>query len=104
MTKQSLSISHVRSRDRIPVRILTRLGVMGGTLRATVTDLSTEGFEARTALPLAVGTQLSILLPPLGHVDAVVRWVGRGAFGCRFIGTGLTGRRLLSVLQTAQDA
>ena len=102
MTRQALAISHVRSRDRTPICILTRVEAMGGTMRATVTDLSAEGFQARTALPLAPGARLSILLPPLGHLEAEVRWFHRGTAGCRFTGAGLTGRSLLSVMRTAR--
>lgn len=74
-----------RSQPRRSLRLETS-GVVPGGLEANVTihNLSAAGLLLETELDLHEGDTLSIDLPGVGHVDAVIVWQSGKLFGCAF--------------------
>lgn len=73
-----------RSEPREPILYRTRLaGVDGSEQQATLVNISPGGFMARCDVPHAPGDVITVVLPRLGRVSAIVRWSLGGRVGCQ---------------------
>ena len=57
---------------------------LGAEAPVGIGNISVEGMQIVTSLPLAVGNRLTIRLPDQSKVNAQVRWVHDGRAGLRF--------------------
>jgi hypothetical protein len=55
--------------------------------RVTITNISKQGLLASVSGKYVVGAYVSLDLPFLGPVDAIIRWAGNGLVGCEFRAT-----------------
>lgn len=53
-------------------------------VRPLIVNISPRGFMARTDFEPAVGDVMTVTLPIVGPVEAVVRWTLGGRLGCEF--------------------
>lgn len=85
----------VRSRVRLPavatralrasVSMPTKLQLLdGSTVSCRVKDISRSGFMGEAKHTPPSGTEVALLLPKLGALDAEVRWSNGAQFGARF--------------------
>ena len=61
-------------------------------------DLSEEGLLIESAIPLAEGELIEVMLPETGSAQATVAWASDRFFGCRFVepvSTGVVSAALL---------
>ena len=64
---------HERRGDRLPVDDRTALTHVYA-IQVKVRDVSTSGFMAECAAPVAIGSHVSLQVPGIGPVRAQVRW------------------------------
>ena len=73
-----------RSEPREPVFYRTRLIAADGRERpATLVNVSPGGFMARCDVAHTPGDAVTVVLPRLGRIAAVVRWSLGGRIGCQ---------------------
>jgi PilZ domain len=72
--------------SRYVVAAPTTIMTAKGAADATVVNLSNGGCRIRSAMPLRSGERLSLVVEPLGMVDAEVRWTDDGDAGLKLIG------------------
>lgn len=65
----------------------------------TVTNISKHGLLASGFSKYRVGAEVSLALPDLGQVDAIIRWAGNGLVGCEFLDT-FSDDQLFALLDT----
>lgn len=73
--------SHERTDMRRPVRAF---GSDARDLKLTISDISAEGFVARSDDKIDIGERIRVMLPMVGSSIAVVGWMSDGRIGCRF--------------------
>lgn len=71
-----------RTRKWIEAYLLTEEGC---ELRAVITDISTQGCQIRTKVPLAVGNHVRVELPRVGSFWAQIRWSAVDCAGALFV-------------------
>ncbi|HEY7811364.1 MAG TPA: response regulator [Allosphingosinicella sp.] len=70
---------------RASVSMPTKLQFADGTVASCrVRDISRSGFMGEARQAIAAGSEVALLLPKLGAVDAEVRWSDGNRFGARF--------------------
>lgn len=84
-----IDTARAAANERGAARRNLRLEVQGTTpagraSNVLIHNMSETGLLIETAAPLTIGDGLEVLLPEAGALPAVVVWVGRGFFGCRF--------------------
>jgi hypothetical protein len=83
-----LSSPPVQERERDPRSTLVIVGTIRvgeERLPARISDLSREGFGARSVRALPIGSSILVSLPLIGEVRAQVRWALGDMFGARFL-------------------
>lgn len=84
-----MDTARVMADGRNAARRTLQLEVQGTTpagraSNVLIHNMSETGLLIETAAPLAIGDSLQVVMPDAGALPAVVVWVGRGFFGCRF--------------------
>ena len=75
-----------RNRRRIPIANPTRLRPNEwSTTQVDVVDISEDGFRAAGELLFRIGAYVSLQVPGIGWVEALIVWQHLGEFGARFV-------------------
>lgn len=74
-----------RRAPRLPVELEATMRELGASgVEATVLNISSTGFMARTEVDFEVGSRVWLLLPGRERASAVVRWTAGDKIGAEF--------------------
>jgi hypothetical protein len=75
-----------RRAPRLPVASAARLRPNDwSTAQVDMVDISHEGFRAAGELLFRIGSYVSLQIPGIGWVEALIVWTHPGQFGARFV-------------------